>query len=272
MTFEKLFADYCKSPQFKKLSSRSKQLYIYSGKRLEEFFGNKPVNKIKRSDLLKFQQSTFDRPAYSNITLCVASVVFSYALDMDEIEHNPAARLKKIKLGSHAKWTIEEVKEVIGLCDRRISTAVALAWYTGQRESDILSLRWSNFDGQYITLMQQKTNIEMRIKAHPDLIRYLHSIRGLEPDSAYIVSGLQRMSGPAFRNMLKRRLNKLGIKKVFHGIRKGVASSLAENGSPISEIAAIMGHKSIRMAAYYAEQANNKVLTENAVGNLTSCV
>jgi integrase len=80
------------------------------------------------------------------------------------------------------------------------------------------------------------------------------------------------MSSQAFRNMLKRRTQKLNIKKVFHGIRKGVASSLAEQRAPLNEIAAIMGHKSIRMAAYYSEQANNKVLTDNAVNTIVSCV
>jgi integrase len=60
--------------------------------------------------------------------------------------------------------------------------------------------------------------------------------------------------------------------KTFHGIRKGVASSLAENGSSIKEIAAILGHKSIRMAAYYADQASGKKLVENAVSSIVSCV
>jgi len=51
-----------------------------------------------------------------------------------------------------------------------------------------------------------------------------------------------------------------------------VASSLAENRAPLSEIAAMMGHKSMRMAAYYAEQADTKILTDNAVNNLASCI
>lgn len=271
MTFEKLFDEYTKSPQFTGLSTRSKQAYLYAGRKMGEYFGDKPVGKIKRSDLLKFQQDTADRPAYSNMTIRVASVVFSYAMNMDFVEHNPAARLKKLKIGSHVRWSVDEVKTVIALNDRKISTAAALGWYTGQREGDVLSMRWSDFDGEYIAVTQQKTGLEMKIKAHPDLVAYLNGIRGTEPDHYYIVSGGTHMSCSAFRGMLKRRTDKLSIRKVFHGIRKGVASSLAENGSPISEIAALMGHKSIRMAAYYAEQANAKVLTDNAVKNLKSC-
>lgn len=272
MTFDKLFANYMKSPQFKKLKTRSKQLYLYGARGLSEHLGSKPVDKIRRSDLLRFQQEVSDRPAYSNVALRVASIVFSYGLDMEYVDHNPAARIKKLKVGSHTKWMLDEVKAIIALHDRKISTAVALAWYTGQRESDVLNMKWGDFDGEYIAVKQEKTNLDMKIKAHPDLVLYLNRIRGLEPDNSYIVSGPQKMAGPAFRNMFKRRTDKLGIKKVFHGIRKGVASSLAENGSPISEIAALMGHKSIRMAAYYAEQANSKILTDSAVNNLSGVI
>lgn len=271
MTFEMLLNEYFKSQQFSLLSVRSKQAYMYAGKNLANYLGKMKVTKIKRADLMRYQNDTANKPALANMVIRVGSVIFSFAVDMEYMEHNPASRLKKLKIGSHVKWSVDEVKTVIALRDRKVSTAVALAWYTGQRESDVLSMRWQDYDGQYINVTQQKTNMEMRIKCHPDLAIYLDSIRGDAGPGDFIVSGEKKMSGQAFRNMLKRRVEKLGIEKVFHGIRKGVASSLAENRTPISEIAAIMGHKSIRMAAYYAEQANAKILTDNAVDNLVSC-
>ena len=268
MNFEKLFDEYLKSPGFRKLSVRSKQLYMYCGRQLSDYFKKKNVDKIKRSDLLALQNARQERPAHANLVIRVASVVFAYAVDMVIMPFNPAARLKKLKTGSHIKWTPEEVKKVIAIGDRKISTAVALAWYTGQRESDVLGMTWADYDGTYIKVIQKKTGLEMNIKVHPDLVEHLNSLADNEPDHYYIVSGPNKMSGPAFRNMLKRRTDKLHIGKVFHGIRKGVASALAENGSSINEIAAIMGHKSIRMAAYYTEQASTKTLTESAVDNL----
>lgn len=272
MTFEKLFSEYLKSPGFTKLATRSKIIYMGSGARLSKYFGKADVKKLKRSDFIRLQNDHAQSPASANLLVRVASVVFSFALDMDIVPTNPVMRLKKLKIGSHEKWTPEEVKKVIALRDRRISTAVALAWYTGQRESDILSMQWKDFDGEYIAMVQGKTGLEMKIKVHPDLAAYLETIREDAAPSDFIVSGKKIVKSSAFRNMLKRRLDALGIDKVFHGIRKGVASSLAENRAPLSEIAAIMGHKSLRMAAYYAEQANNKVLTDNAVDSLPSCV
>lgn len=271
MTFEKLFNEYLKSQQFSRLSIRSKQAYMYAGKSLVDHFGKTPLGKIKRADLMRYQNDTANRPALANMAIRVGSVIFSFAVDMEYMEHNPASRLKKLKVGSYTKWSVNEVRAMIALEDRKISTAVVLAWYTGQRESDILAMRWRDYDGQYINLTQKKTNMEMRIKCHPDLVIYLDKIRKNSGPEEFIVSGAAQMGGSAFRNMFRRRTEKLNIDKVFHGIRKGVASSLAEQRTPISEIAAIMGHKSIRMAAYYAEQANAKILTDNAVDNLVSC-
>ena len=272
MTFEKLFSEYAKSPGFTKLAVRSKVIYMGSGLRLSRHFGSADVKKLKRSDFIKLLNDHAHSPASANLLVRVASVVMSYAVDMDIVPNNPVARLKKLKIGSHEKWTPEEVRSVIAIADRKISTAVALAWYTGQRESDILSMQWKDFDGQYIAVVQAKTKLEMKIKAHPDLIAYLNWIRWDSCPTDFIVSGKRIFNSSAFRGMLKRRLDDLNINKVFHGIRKGVASSLAENRAPLSEIAAMMGHKSMRMAAYYAEQANNKVLTDHAVDSLPSCV
>ena len=272
MTIKELYDQYVKSQGYTKLSVNTKRSYNYCADRLADYFDETPIETLKRSSFIKFQNDHQETPAYANLATRVASVMFSFAVDMDIMPFNPVAGLKKLKIGSHVKWTPEEVRSVIAMNDRKISTAVALAWYTGQRESDILDMRWEHISDGYINVTQQKTGLEMKIKLHPDLEKYLNNIRNGEPGDYFIVSGPVFMSGSGFRNMLRRRLKKMNIDKVFHGIRKGVASMLAENGRPINEIAAMLGHKSIRMAAYYAEQASGKKLTESAVSNVTSTI
>lgn len=272
MNFAKLFRLYEASPGFDKLSPRSKQAYVYCSKRLEDELGKEDVSNLRRSTFLAMQARLRHRPALVNLMTRVASVTMSYGVDMDIIPANPVAGLKSLKIGSHVRWEPDEVRKVIALNDRKISTAVAIAWYTGQRESDILGLRWSDIDDGYLCITQQKTKRELKIRLHKDLIDYLDAIRNGDPEDYFIVSGRGRMTDGAFRAAFRRKMDGIGIEKTFHGIRKGVASSLAENGSSINEIAAILGHKSIRMAAYYAEQASGKKLVENAVSSITSCV
>jgi integrase len=272
MTFEEILGHYLKSPNYKRLAESSQRQYLFCADRLSEYLGNEDVTKMRCSTFIKLQSDLSDRPALVNMITRVASVIFSHAVDLDLIQYNPVARLKKLKIGGHMKWTPEEVRSIIALHDRKISTAVMLAWYTGQREGDVLSMRWGDCSDGYITMTQSKTGVEMKIKIHPDLADYLSRIRGYEDDSCYLVSGREKMTSSAFRAMFRRKCDKAGVNKTFHGIRKGVASSLTENGRSLKEVAAILGHKTLRMVAYYAEQADGQKLTSSAVDSMTSCV
>lgn len=270
MTVQELIRLYTKSKAYKNLAARSQQSYGYCLDDIEKKFGKRDILSIRRSDVMEILDDRADKPGYANMIVRVFSILFTFAIDRDLVPFNPASRIKKLKLGSHEKWTPDDVRQIVALNDRRITAAVILAWYTGQREEDVLIMRWSQYKDGRITLIQTKTQTEMTIKVHDDLAAYLDRLRGNEPDNYFIVSGKDRLSGQAFRGYLRRRLDAAGIKKVFHGIRKGVACSLAESGRPTSEIAAILGHKTQRMAEYYSKQANTKILTDNAVKNLVS--
>ena len=269
MTLDELVEEYTKSPQYTKLAASSQTLYKHCIHTLQAHFRGTEITAIKRSDLVKLSNRLSNTPATANLVVRIASILFSFAMDIDEIPFNPAARVKKLKIGSHARWHPEEVKKVIAYPDRVVSAAVALAWYTGQRESDILSLQWKDFRNGYINLIQTKTKLEMGIKAHADVVVFLESLRNGEPDHYYIVSGAKPIKDAAFRGRFARALDKLGMYKTFHGIRKGVACELAEKGRSTKEIAALLGHKTTRMAEFYAEQACEKRMSASAVESLT---
>ena len=271
MNFERLFNDYAKTDAYKKLSVSSWRSYNYGAEKLFAYFGNRDVETLRRSDFIKLRDEMSETPGSANLVLRVASILYGYALDRDMVAANPVANMRKNKLEGHKKWTPEEVRLIIDEADERVAIAVALAWYTGQRESDILDMKLSDYADGYVSVTQSKTKREMKIKVHPDLERLMFAlVMPKRNPGDYIVSGEERIRGPYFRAIFRKETQRLGVDKTFHGIRKGVASSLAENGRPISEIAAMLGHKSIRMAAYYAEQADSTKLAESAVSNLTS--
>ena len=272
MNIDRLIKEYWKSPNYKALSEKSRQIYDSYFHRIADHFREKDVATIKRSDVIKLVNEYADRPAAANMVLSVSSVLFSFAMDIDAIPHNPAARVRKLKTGSHERWFPKEVASAISVNDRIVSVAVALAWYTGQREGDILGFQWKDIKNGYISVIQSKTNVEIAIKLHPDLLTILNAVRGDEPEHYFIVSGQKPIKDQAFRGRFKRAMDKLGIYKTFHGIRKGVASDLAENGRSTKEIAALLGHKTTRMADYYAKEASEKKMAASAVNNLTAVI
>lgn len=272
MKFEEVADKYQASGRYAELSDGSRYVYEYAIRELKKSFTGRAIDGITRVDIIRLRTENEHRPGSANMIIRAMSIILSFALDMGYVPFNPASRVRKLKGGTYEKWTPEEVGRIVALRDRKVSTAVMLGWYTGQREGDILDMQWRHYDGEHIAVKQRKTNVEMKIKAHPDLKEYLDGIRGDARPEDYIVSGEKRMNGSAFRSLFANRRDNLGITKTFHGIRKGVASSLAESGSSINEIAAILGHKSLKMAAFYSEQANSNKMAESAVRQMVSCV
>ena len=65
---------------------------------------------------------------------------------------------------------------------------------------------------------------------------------------------------------IRNRLERLKIEGyTMHGLRKNAGMELAEAGAEVMEIMAVLGHKSPKMAMFYAEQARQARMNENAV-------
>lgn len=101
MKFEALLREYMRSHGYLKLSDKSKASYTHCADRVAEHLGNVDVKDVKRSDLIRFMNKNGDKPAFANLAIRVASVILSYAVDLDIIPYNPALRIKKFKTGSH---------------------------------------------------------------------------------------------------------------------------------------------------------------------------
>jgi len=71
-----------------------------------------------------------------------------------------------------------------------------------------------------------------------------------------------------FKHQFKDATRKAGLLDdlVFHGLRKTAAVRLAEAGCTTEQIKSITGHRTDDMAAYYARQANQRVLAKAAMG------
>lgn len=269
MKVSQVIREYRKSRAFRALADSSKKQYVYALEKIEDFMGDREIDTIRRPDFLRLMEKLSATPAIANRVARIASILFSYALDMDYVQGNPASKLKKNKLGTWVKWYPHEVQKVIDEGDRVVSTAVALAWYTGQRECDVLNMRWSDIiNDTHIRVLQQKTKRHkdedgyLMIEIHPDLREILAR---LDRTGDFIVFPDKPMTQSGFRSAFKRMIAKVGVDKNFHGIRKGIGSFLAELGVSTNEIAAFLGHSTLDMAALYTSQAEGRKMVTSAV-------
>ena len=186
-----------------------------------------------------------------------------------ELEANPTIGVSRVhrhrQENERQPWTEEIFAAFDANAPAHLRLAVMLGRYTGQRRSDLVKMKWSQFDGETIEVCQQKTGEFVVIPCHKRLKELLLS---LHRRGEFILVGErgQPYKAASLARMVRLVLQRIGIRGYsIHGLRKNAAQALAEAGCSVDEIMAITGHRSAKMALHYTKRAARKQLAKNAM-------
>ena len=147
--------------------------------------------------------------------------------------------------------------------------AAALALFTGQRQSDVLKMRWDEIQDGLISVVQGKTGKKLWIPMHAQLRAVLHEVArtavtiiASTHGRPWTVSGFKASWTDELNRPVMKRLREK--KRVFHGLRKSAVVFLLEAGCTDAEVCAITG-QSRQMVEHYARQVNQKKLAAAAI-------
>ena len=134
---------------------------------------------------------------------------------------------------------------------------VVLALSTGMRQGEIMNLEWRDVDltRGWITLRETKNGerrgVPLAGKAL-GLLRQHAKVRRL--DTALLWPGKEHPHQPMdLRQPWEKALQQAAIEDFrFHDLRHSAASYLAMNGASLTEIAGVLGHKTLNMVKRYA--------------------
>src|SRR3981189_3603722 len=121
-----------------------------------------------------------------------------------------------------------------------------LLLYTGQRIGDVLAMRWADYDGDYIKVIQEKTKAKTDVYCHHILKAELEQWRASQRILGTRI--LTRYDGkPLSYNRVRNRtgeiLGAIGRRHLqLRDLRRTAATTLAEAGCTTPQIAAITGH------------------------------
>ena len=180
---------------------------------------------------------------------------------------NPTRKRKRVyEPTPRDAWSPGVCKRFLDGCSPELALAFALLLYTGQRRGDVIRMKWSHFDGKFIVVeAQEKTGEAVSIAVHRDLRAALMKT---ERRSDYILTTKRGkpFDGTTLTKAIKCRLREIGEPElVLHGLRKSAGVRLAEAGASVQMIMAVLGHRTPKMALYYAAQANKKKLAHDAM-------
>jgi integrase len=148
-------------------------------------------------------------------------------------------------------------------------TSYMLGIGTGQRIGDLIAMEWDHYDGQFISVVQEKTAARLWVACPGFLSRYLDN---LPRKGRYIIA--QSLHKGVAKRTIQQRV--MAVREaidaqafVIHGWRYTAAVHLAEAGASDSEIQAVTGHKTLEMVKKYRNQANQKHLSQSAQARRT---
>jgi len=208
--------------------------------------------------------------------LAVLSHLFTIAvIEWGWLEDNPMRKVRKPKepRGRVRALSDDERKALLDACEKSsnkyIYPVVVLALSTGMRQGEIMNLRWQDVDIEngLITLHDTKNNerrsVPLMSKALEVLKEY-GKVRHLDTDLLF--PGKNKKKPVLIRAPWLAVIKEAKITDFrFHDLRHSAASYLAMNGATLTEISAILGHKTLQMVKRYShltEQHTAKVVAK----------
>ncbi len=239
--------------------------------------GHLPVGKLTRAVIAECRDELL-APRKGKKTLGPASVVrylasishvFTVAIgDWEWTETNPVLGIRKPREPHGRERYLQEAegKALLDACKLSKSDAlypaVLVALSTGMRRGEILNLEWRDIDfsRRQITLLETKNGSRRTIPLCSPAYEVLKDRQSAAGECVLVFPGQRNPKFPkaplAPRDITKAwetARAKAGMPDFrFHDLRHSAASYLAMSGASTLEIAAILGHRSMRMTQRYS--------------------
>jgi integrase len=170
--------------------------------------------------------------------------MLTWARDNGHVFVNHVAGFKRLHKVDRSEliWLPEHIHAFMAVAPVEMQRALIVALHTGQRQGDILSMAWTNYDGTLISLRQGKTGRRVDIPCTAALRRVLD---GLDRSAAVVLTTKTGRPWTAryFKAQWEEASTAAGIDKLhFHDLRGTAVTILAEAGCTTPQIAAITGH------------------------------
>lgn len=232
------------------------------------------------SAFIAIRDDLADRPGEADNTMKSVRAVYQWAMERNEIDHNPAAGISKINTNvkGATPWTADDLKK---FKDRHPKGSPAHLWLTLQAFTTcrIGDAVWLGREQEKVINGQTYLEYQPRKKGSaPVTIPILSPLYEATRASkivgpAYILNsnGQPYKSTEGLRMRVQRWLKEAEITgKSSHGIRKAMGELLAEMGCSQHQIMAIMSHTQAKTSEVYTKSAERRVLAAGGMQALAS--
>lgn len=229
---------------------------------LLKHLGNKPLSEICQLDVERIRQARRNEGcsnATINRDISLLHHMLNRAVDLGYLEHNPIARVKKLKEPPRDPYIFNpaEIDAMVEHAPPTIRHMIALGICTGMRAGELLALNWEDVDmvRGILTVRHSKSG-KPRYLAFNDDDAVAATLRTLRPKGI-------KPEGPVFRTSRgtryrwyaqdwKAALARAGLPTWawFHDLRH-TFGTIAASVSPLPEVQQAMGHSAVAVTMKY---------------------
>jgi integrase len=234
-------------------------------------FGDYPVARMEAKHIRVLRDNKKDTPTAANHRIQDLRTLFRWAIENDNIGgviRNPAADVPKLKIpnaeGYHS-WSEEEQEQFKARWPVGSMARLAFEFFrqTGQRVGDVREFGPRHVRDGKLFFTQEKNRhrhpIALELEILPDLQEALDATK--TGDLRFLVSdnGRPFASKSSFGNWFRECCHEAGLPHCSaHGLRKASATFHANNSATASELMAVHGWRSLRVAEGYVRKADQK--------------
>jgi integrase len=254
------------SEDFRQLAERTRKDYAIQIKIIERAFGDLPIAALSdprtRNILLEWRERlALASQRQADYAWAVLARILAWALDRRRlVPANPCERAGLMYGGSDRAdkvWSTQDESSFYERAPRHMHLPLLAALWTGQRQGDLLRLKWFSYDGTNIRLIQSKSirrhksgkrskpvrvviPVGAPLKAALDAAKVGKSAQ----DNVLLNSHGKPWTSDGFRTSWGKACAAAGIVGLtFHDLRGTAVTRLAIAGCTEAEIASITGHK-----------------------------
>jgi integrase len=267
-TFGAIVLSFLSSVEFKNLKPSSQRTYRLILNPLTDKHGHKRLSLLTRDAAKNMIAGIGDeRPAMANLTRRILSRVFRVAVAAGQwAGNNPFALMTTYKIGSHHTWTEAEMAQYerrwpLGTRER---LAYCLLLFSAQRGGDVVKMRRRDVIDGEIHLVQQKTDMPLRIPVHPELAK---ALKAGPAHASFLIADEHGHQMRGLTVLIRDAAKAAGLPAdcKAHGLRKAALTRIAEGGASAKLIMAVSGHKTLREVERYTAAAEQPKLARKAM-------
>jgi integrase len=258
------------SPLYNERAETTKQNYRRVLDQLRQSYGTGLLRDLEPRHVRRIRNEiAAGSTTAADIAMSLISALWEFATEQLglELDADPTHGVKRVHkvAHEHEPWPLELIERFLREARPSLRWAVKLALYTGQRRSDLVKMKWSQFDGEFIEVRQQKTGALLSIPCHKALRVELEKMPRVA-ETILVGERGASLTGSSLSVMVRRQLREMGVDGyAIHGLRKNAAVALADAGCDAFEIAAITGHRTTAMVAHYAKRHDQRRRARSAM-------